>query len=101
MQVADERGDTQIIDILSRHADRATLSIMRSSAVAPEGSFGYQKWQVRFVSVCLSVCLSISLSIYLSVYISLYLSLSVWLSVCLSACLPVYLSIESRGTDQR
>jgi len=46
LQVADEKGDTQIIDILSRHADRATLSIMRSSAVAPEGSFGYQKWQV-------------------------------------------------------
>ena len=58
LQVADEKGDTQIIDILSRHADRATLSIMRSSAVAPEGSFGYQKWQVRaHTNACVNVIL--------------------------------------------
>ena len=50
--MADEKGDTQIIDILSRHADRATLTIIKGG-VAAEGSFGYQKWQVFFLFIFL------------------------------------------------
>jgi len=41
VQLADEKGDTQIIDILSRHAGRA------KSTVSAEGSFGYERWQTR------------------------------------------------------
>eukprot|EP00960_Hanusia_phi_P031743 749462-Hanusia_phi.AAC.2 len=41
VQLADEKGDTQIIDILSRHSGRARPT------VSAEGSFGYEKWQTR------------------------------------------------------
>lgn len=43
VQLADEKGSTQVIDILAARAGVA----MGGSTVAPEGSFGYVKWQTK------------------------------------------------------
>ncbi len=40
VELADEKGDARVIDILSRYASKG-------APLAPEGSFGYTKWQVR------------------------------------------------------
>eukprot|EP00293_Proteomonas_sulcata_P019534 CAMPEP_0184296450 /NCGR_PEP_ID=MMETSP1049-20130417/7430_1 /TAXON_ID=77928 /ORGANISM="Proteomonas sulcata, Strain CCMP704" /LENGTH=199 /DNA_ID=CAMNT_0026605703 /DNA_START=189 /DNA_END=788 /DNA_ORIENTATION=+ len=40
VQLADEKGDNAIIDILAK-------CLANPNQVAPEGSFGYKKWQTR------------------------------------------------------
>lgn len=45
VQIADEKGDTLVIDILSRYGPRG-------DTLAPEGSFGYTKWQVSYNDRC-------------------------------------------------
>lgn len=45
VELADEKGDTRVIDTLSRYGTR-------NGPLAPEGSFGYQKWQVAHALMC-------------------------------------------------
>jgi hypothetical protein len=40
VQIADEKGDTLVIDMLSRYG-------AKEASLAPEGSFGYTKWQTN------------------------------------------------------